>query len=97
MDGTVDAASRAPIVVQTVETRFVDAMPPGALNGSELDAAYARVEESRLLGGTGAANARRYVAICFHYVLQSKRPMRWLGPTTSTSRLLARSIFHWAR
>jgi hypothetical protein len=48
VDGTLDAAYGPPIVVQTVETQFGDAMPPGAANGSELDAAYAKVEAGRL-------------------------------------------------
>jgi hypothetical protein len=38
----------APIVVQTVQTQFGDAAPPGNLGGSELDAAYGRVEGGRL-------------------------------------------------
>jgi hypothetical protein len=48
VDGTLDAAYGAPIVVQTVQTQFGDANPPGSLNGSELNAAYARVEGGRL-------------------------------------------------
>jgi hypothetical protein len=48
VDGTRDAAYGAPIVVQTVQTQFGDAMPPGNLSGSELDAAYARIEGGRL-------------------------------------------------
>jgi hypothetical protein len=48
VDGTLDPAYGAPIVVQTVETQFGDANPPGALNGSELDAAYAHVSGGRL-------------------------------------------------
>jgi len=48
VDGTLDPAYGSPIVVQTVETQFGDAMPPGNLGGSELDAAYAKVEGGRL-------------------------------------------------
>ncbi len=48
VDGTRDAAYGAPIVVQTVQTQFGNAEPPGNLGGSELDAAYARVEAGRL-------------------------------------------------
>lgn len=48
VDGQRDATYGAPIVVQTVQTQFGDAMPPGNLTGSELDAAYARVEGGRL-------------------------------------------------
>lgn len=42
VDGTRDAEYGAPIVVQTVQTQFADAMPPGNVNGSELNAAYAK-------------------------------------------------------
>jgi hypothetical protein len=48
VDGTRDLDYGAPIVVQTVQTQFGDAMPPGDIGGSELDAAYARVEGGRL-------------------------------------------------
>lgn len=48
VDGTRDAAYGSPLAVQTVQTQFGDANPPGALNGSELDAAYAKVESGRL-------------------------------------------------
>jgi len=48
VDGTLDGSYGAPIVVQTVQTQFGDANPPGNLGGSELDAAYARVEGGRL-------------------------------------------------
>lgn len=48
VDGTLDGVYGAPIAVQTVETQFGDASPPGNLGGSELDAAYARVSGGRL-------------------------------------------------
>lgn len=48
VDGTRDAAYGSPIVVQTVQTQFGDANPPGNLGGSELNAAYARIEGGRL-------------------------------------------------
>lgn len=48
IDGTRDASYGAPIAVQTVQTQFGDANPPGNLGGSELDAAYARIENGRL-------------------------------------------------
>lgn len=48
VDGTKDAEYGAAIVVQTVQTAFGDAMPPGSLGGSELDAAYARIQGDRL-------------------------------------------------
>lgn len=48
VDGTVDAAYGPAIVVQTVQTQFGDANPPGSLGGSELDAAYARIAGGRL-------------------------------------------------
>lgn len=48
VDGTLDGVYGAPIAVQTVETQFGDANPPGNLGGSELDAAYARVAGGRL-------------------------------------------------
>lgn len=48
VDGTRDASYGAPIAIQTVQTQFGDANPPGNLGGSELDAAYARIENGRL-------------------------------------------------
>jgi PEP-CTERM motif len=48
VDGTVDPSYGSPIVVQTTNTQFGDAQPPGALGGSELDAAYAKIEGGRL-------------------------------------------------
>jgi hypothetical protein len=48
VDGTRDALYGPPIAVQSVQTGFGDANPPGALGGSELDAAYARVQGGRL-------------------------------------------------
>ncbi len=48
VDGTRDAEYGPPIVVQAVETQFGDAAPPGALGGSELDAAYATIVGNRL-------------------------------------------------
>ena len=48
VDGTLDGAYGSPIVVQSVETQFGDASPPGNLGGSELDAGYAVVSGGRL-------------------------------------------------
>jgi len=48
VDGTLDAAYGPAIAVQTVETQFGDANPPGSLGGSELDAAYAVINSGRL-------------------------------------------------
>lgn len=48
VDGTRDAVYGAPVAVQTVQTQFGDANPPGSLGGSELDAAYARIDNGRL-------------------------------------------------
>lgn len=49
VDGTRDAAYGAPIVIQTVNTEFGNANPQqGNQGGSELNAAYARVEGGRL-------------------------------------------------
>lgn len=48
VDGTLDAEYGAPRAVQTVQTGFGDANPPGNLGGSELDAAYARISGGRL-------------------------------------------------
>ena len=48
VDGTLDAEYGPAIAVQTVQTQFGDANPPGSLGGSELDAAYARVSNGRL-------------------------------------------------
>lgn len=47
IDGTVDASYGAPIVVQQVQTGFGD-VNAGNPNGSELDAAYAKVDGGRL-------------------------------------------------
>jgi hypothetical protein len=48
VDGTRDAEYGAAIVVQATQTGFGDANPPGALGGSELDAAYAKISGGRL-------------------------------------------------
>lgn len=48
VDGTVDGDYGAAISVQAVETHFGNALPPGVLGGSELDAAYAKIEGGRL-------------------------------------------------
>ena len=48
VDGTLDGDYGAAISVQAVETHFGNALPPGALGGSELDAAYAKIEGGRL-------------------------------------------------
>lgn len=48
VDGTRDVSYGLPLAVQTVQTEFGDALPPGSLGGSELDAAYARIEGGRL-------------------------------------------------
>ena len=48
VDGTRDASYGAPLAVQATQTGFGDANPPGSLGGSELDAAYGRVESGRL-------------------------------------------------
>src|SRR5687767_3041342 len=48
VDGSVDANYGAPLAVQLVNTGFGDAQPPGALGGSELDAAYAKIWNGRL-------------------------------------------------
>lgn len=48
VDGTVDGAYGSAITVQTVETQFGDASPPGNLGGSELDAGYATISGGRL-------------------------------------------------
>lgn len=48
IDGTRDGLYGAPLSVQTVQTQFGDANPPGNLGGSELNAAYARVSGGRL-------------------------------------------------
>lgn len=45
IDGTVDGSYGAPLSVQTVQTQFGDANPN---NGSELNAAYARISGGRL-------------------------------------------------
>jgi len=48
VDGTRDAGYGAPLAVQTVQTGFGDAAPPGDTTGSELDAAYAAILGGRL-------------------------------------------------
>jgi hypothetical protein len=48
VDGTSDAEYGAPISVQTTQTNFGDANPPGSLGGSELDAAYGKIVGGRL-------------------------------------------------
>ena len=48
VDGTVDGAYGGALAVQTVETQFGDAQPPGNLGGSELDAGYATISGGRL-------------------------------------------------
>jgi hypothetical protein len=48
VDGTLDGEYGAARAVQTVETQFGDASPPGNLGGSELDAAYATIVGGRL-------------------------------------------------
>src|SRR3954465_4877705 len=48
VDGSRDVEYGAPIVVQQTQTGFGDANPPGALGGSELDAAYAKIVGGRL-------------------------------------------------
>lgn len=48
VDGTLDGAYGPARAVQTVETQFGDANPPGNLGGSELDAGYAVIDNGRL-------------------------------------------------
>jgi hypothetical protein len=48
IDGTVDTEYGPPVSVQMVNTEFGDALPPDALGGSELDAAYAAFDGGRL-------------------------------------------------
>src|SRR5437764_1394374 len=48
VDGTRDAEYGAALAVQAVQTGFGDANPPGALGGSELDAAYGKISGGRL-------------------------------------------------
>jgi hypothetical protein len=48
VDGTLDAGYGSAVSVQTVDTEFGNANPPGNLGGSELNAAYAKVESGRL-------------------------------------------------
>ena len=48
VDGTLDGGYGPAISVQTVETQFGNASPPGSLGGSELDAAYATISGGRL-------------------------------------------------
>ena len=49
VDGTVDSDYGSPLAVQTVQTQFGDANPAGgSVGGSELDAAYAVIEDGRL-------------------------------------------------
>jgi hypothetical protein len=48
VDGTREVDYGSPLAVQAVETQFGNAAPPGNLGGSELDAAWATVENGRL-------------------------------------------------
>jgi len=48
VDGTVDAEYGTAISVQTTQTNFGDASPPGSLGGSEQDAAYGEIVGGRL-------------------------------------------------
>lgn len=48
VDGTLDPGYGPAIAVQTVQTQFGDASPPGSLGGSELNAAYAVIQGGRL-------------------------------------------------
>jgi hypothetical protein len=48
IDGSLDPSYGPAIVLQTVDTQFGNANPPGATNGSELNAAYARISGGRL-------------------------------------------------
>ncbi|MBX3390384.1 MAG: hypothetical protein KF691_13120 [Phycisphaeraceae bacterium] len=48
VNGILDATYGAPRAVQTVQTGFGDAVPPGDLKGSELDAAYGVIRAGRL-------------------------------------------------
>ncbi|MCO5297266.1 MAG: PEP-CTERM sorting domain-containing protein [Fimbriimonadaceae bacterium] len=48
VDGTLDGAYGSALAVQSVQTQFGDAAPPGNLGGSELDAAYATISGGRL-------------------------------------------------
>jgi len=48
VDGTRDVAYGAALAVQTVDTQFGDAAPPGNTGGSELDAGYAVLDAGRL-------------------------------------------------
>lgn len=48
VDGILDADYGTALAIQSVQTQFGDAMPPGPLTGSELDAGYAKVGNGRL-------------------------------------------------
>jgi hypothetical protein len=48
VDGSRDVDYGAALAVQTVQTQFGDAAPPGATGGGELDAAYATISGDRL-------------------------------------------------
>src|SRR5215470_3202924 len=48
VDGTKDAEYGTALAVQTTNTQFGNARPPSELNGSELDAAYAKIVSGRL-------------------------------------------------
>lgn len=48
VDGTLDAGYGSAAAIQTVDTGFGNASPPGNLGGSELDAGYAIVDSGRL-------------------------------------------------
>ncbi|WP_428389967.1 LamG-like jellyroll fold domain-containing protein [Mucisphaera sp.] len=48
IDGVVDTGYGAPVAVQTTQTGFGDANPPGVLNGSELNAAYVSFDDTYL-------------------------------------------------
>jgi hypothetical protein len=48
VDGSRDAEYGSAVSVQTTQTGFGDANPPGSLGGSELDAAYAKIVGGRL-------------------------------------------------
>lgn len=48
VNGILDSTYGAPRAVQTVQTGFGNAVPPGILTGSELDAAYGVIRSGRL-------------------------------------------------
>jgi len=48
VDGTLDGSYGSALSVQTVDTQFGDANPPGNLGGSELNAGYATIVGDRL-------------------------------------------------